>query len=89
MAAEAAVQKAIDRIKRGRTTIIIAHRIATLRNADVIGIVHNGRVSPGALDCLSKKVSASVLLHVLVDRCTWTSRGIGQASQHVPRSLTG
>ena len=45
VAAEAVVNRAVEKIKRGRTTIIVAHRLATLRNADVIAVLHDGRVS--------------------------------------------
>lgn len=30
----------------GRTSIIVAHRLATVRNATKIAVVHRGRVSP-------------------------------------------
>jgi len=33
---EGIVQEALDRVMKGRTTIIIAHRLSTIRNADVI-----------------------------------------------------
>ncbi|MED6160492.1 hypothetical protein PIB30_051933 [Stylosanthes scabra] len=39
---EAAVQRAIDKISAGRTTIVIAHRIATVKNAHAIVVLENG-----------------------------------------------
>jgi ABC-type multidrug transport system fused ATPase/permease subunit len=36
------VQEALDRSCKGRTTIIIAHRLATIKNADVIVVVGKG-----------------------------------------------
>lgn len=42
---EAAVQQAIDKISSGRTTIVIAHRIATVKNAHTIVALENGSVT--------------------------------------------
>ena len=41
---EALVQEAIDRLVKGRTTLVIAHRLSTIRNADKIIVVENGGV---------------------------------------------
>ncbi|CAN7079901.1 unnamed protein product [Brassica oleracea var. botrytis] len=41
---ERVVQEALDKASLGRTTIVIAHRLSTIRNADVICVVHNGRI---------------------------------------------
>jgi ABC-type multidrug transport system fused ATPase/permease subunit len=41
---EAVVQAALEKIMEGRTTIIIAHRLATIRDVDVIAVIENGRV---------------------------------------------
>ncbi|KZV43474.1 ABC transporter B family member 19-like [Dorcoceras hygrometricum] len=42
--AEFLVQQAIDTITRGRTTIIIAHRLATVKNADTVVVLECGSV---------------------------------------------
>ncbi len=42
--AEAAVQEAFGRLARGRTTIIIAHRLTTIRHATMICYLEDGRV---------------------------------------------
>lgn len=39
---EAVVQAALDKAREGRTTIVIAHRLSTVRNADVIAGFENG-----------------------------------------------
>ncbi len=50
-ATEAAVQAALDEVMRGRTTFVIAHRLATVRNADRILVFHEGRiVESGSFD---------------------------------------
>ena len=41
---EAAVQAALDLAMQGRTSIVIAHRLSTVRNADLIVVVDDGRV---------------------------------------------
>ncbi len=41
---EQKIQKAIDTIIRGRTSIVIAHRLSTVQNADRILVVKNGKI---------------------------------------------
>jgi ATP-binding cassette subfamily B protein len=41
---ERAVQKAFDNLARGRTTITIAHRLSTVRNADQIAVLDHGHI---------------------------------------------
>lgn len=42
--AEKIVQQALDRVSKGRTTIVIAHKLSTIRNADNIAVMANGAV---------------------------------------------
>ncbi len=41
---ERLVHEALDRLKAGRTTIVIAHRLSTVRNADLIVVMHHGKL---------------------------------------------
>lgn len=41
---EILVQQALDRLMRDRTTLVIAHRLSTIRNADMICVMHEGRI---------------------------------------------
>ena len=41
---ESVVQDALDALMRGRTTFVIAHRLSTVRNADLILVVEDGRI---------------------------------------------
>jgi ATP-binding cassette, subfamily B, bacterial len=41
---ERAVQRALDELSVGRTTITIAHRLSTVRNADEIAVIDHGRI---------------------------------------------
>ncbi|MCR4608523.1 MAG: ABC transporter ATP-binding protein/permease [Eubacterium sp.] len=41
---EAAVQKAMDRLTKGRTSFVIAHRLSTIKNADLILVMKDGDI---------------------------------------------
>ena len=41
---EQAIQKSFDELARGRTSLVIAHRLATVRNADRIVLIEKGKV---------------------------------------------
>ncbi|KAJ3685940.1 hypothetical protein LUZ61_015104 [Rhynchospora tenuis] len=41
---EHAVQEALDRVMVGRTTVVVAHRLSTIKGADIIAVVKNGTV---------------------------------------------
>ncbi|MWB77777.1 ATP-binding cassette domain-containing protein [Pseudooceanicola sp. 216_PA32_1] len=50
---ERLVQTAVERVAEGRTTIIVAHRLATVKKADRIVVMENGRiVAEGSHDAL-------------------------------------
>lgn len=53
---EARIQETFDKLAKGRTTIIIAHRLSTVRNADKIAVIDKGRITEyGSHDELIKK----------------------------------
>lgn len=41
---EKLVQEALENLMRDRTTIVVAHRLSTVRNADLICVLHEGRI---------------------------------------------
>ncbi|XP_048127329.1 ABC transporter B family member 11-like isoform X1 [Rhodamnia argentea] len=41
---ERIVQEALDRIMGNRTTVIVAHRLSTVRNANMIAVIHRGKM---------------------------------------------
>lgn len=41
---ETLVQQALDRLMKGRTTLVIAHRLSTIRRADLICVLNQGRI---------------------------------------------
>ena len=42
---EVLIQQALDELCKGRTTLVVAHRLSTIRNADEIAVVVNGRIT--------------------------------------------
>ena len=42
---EAKIQRAFDELARGRTTLIIAHRLSTVRNASRILVIRDGLIT--------------------------------------------
>ncbi|KAK7245613.1 hypothetical protein RIF29_40460 [Crotalaria pallida] len=65
---ERIVQEAIDKVSENRTTVVVAHRLATIKGADIIAVVKNGVIAEkgrhGALMKIEGGVYASlVALH--------------------------
>ena len=59
MAIEAKLQETFEKLAHGRTTIIIAHRLSTVRNADRIAVIEDGRITElGSHDQLMAKNGA-------------------------------
>uniref|UniRef100_A0A803YN25 ATP binding cassette subfamily B member 1 n=1 Tax=Meleagris gallopavo TaxID=9103 RepID=A0A803YN25_MELGA len=42
---ESVVQAALDKAREGRTTVVVAHRLSTVRNADLIAVFDNGVIT--------------------------------------------
>ena len=53
---EVLIQQALDELCKGRTTLVVAHRLSTIRNADRIAVVTGGRITEyGTHDELMKQ----------------------------------
>jgi subfamily B ATP-binding cassette protein MsbA len=63
---ERAVQDALDRLAKGRTSLVIAHRLSTIREADLILVMEDGRiVERGTHDALIERDGLYRRLHRL------------------------
>jgi ATP-binding cassette subfamily B protein len=63
-ASERRIQAALDELVSGRTTLAVAHRLSTIRAADVIHVVEHGRiVESGSHDDLLKRDGAYAALY--------------------------
>ena len=53
---EVMIQQALDELCKGRTTLVVAHRLSTIRNADEIAVVLDGRITErGTHEALMEK----------------------------------
>ena len=53
---ERQIQDAINNLTQDRTTFIVAHRLSTIKNADKIAVIKNGKcVEMGTFDDLMEK----------------------------------
>ena len=41
---ERIVQEALEKVMSQRTTVVVAHRLTTIRNADIIAVIHQGKI---------------------------------------------
>ena len=53
---EILIQEALDELCRGRTTLVVAHRLSTIKNADEIAVIADGKIAEqGTHDALIAK----------------------------------
>ncbi len=65
---EKVVQAALDSVMKGRTTVVVAHRLSTIRHADVIAVIEDGQIAEiGRHEELMEK---NGLYRMLVERQT-------------------
>uniref|UniRef100_A0A8C5B455 ATP-binding cassette, sub-family B (MDR/TAP), member 4 n=1 Tax=Gadus morhua TaxID=8049 RepID=A0A8C5B455_GADMO len=78
---ETIVQEALDKVRQGRTTLVVAHRLSTIRNADVIAGFRNGEiVEMGTHSELMKKQG---VYHTLVTTQTFKAADEGGEKEEV------
>lgn len=69
MESERVVQVALNRVMQGKTTIIVAHRLSTIKDSDTISVVHCGKVAEQGLNsepCIPSLVGPVILEFDLV-----------------------
>ena len=85
---EAIVQEALDRIHASRTTIVIAHRLSTVRNADMIVALEEGKVKEKGTH--AELMELGGLYHSLVERQLAGKEEVGEEErQHLQRKTPG
>ncbi|XP_025013553.1 ABC transporter B family member 13 isoform X2 [Ricinus communis] len=78
---ELIVQQALDKIMSNRTTIIVAHRLSTIRDVDTIIVLKNGQVAESGnhLDLISKGGEYASLVGLQVSEHLKHSNSIGHS----------
>ncbi len=81
---EALIQDALEKLMRGRTSIIIAHRLSTIRHVDRIIVLHKGRVvEEGTHDALMAKGDFYYRLYQLQYQDQETPTGPGDSKRRL------
>ena len=82
---EKAVQKALDKLMQGRTTLVVAHRLSTIRNVDRIYVLARGRiVEYGAHDELLRQGGEFARLYNLQFARDGDTEEAGVQAQTIP-----
>eukprot|EP00267_Zea_mays_P034596 XP_008669709.1 ABC transporter B family member 19 [Zea mays] len=84
---EAVVQQSIERLSAGRTVVVIAHRLATVRNADTIAVLDRGAVVESGRhdDLLARGGPYAALVKLASD----SGRSSGDAGRKSPAAPAG
>ncbi|XP_028983716.1 ATP-binding cassette, sub-family B (MDR/TAP), member 4 isoform X2 [Betta splendens] len=77
---ETIVQAALDKVRQGRTTIIVAHRLSTIRNADVIAGFQKGAIVE--LGTHSQLMERQGVYHTLVTMQTFEKASEGEEAEY-------
>ena len=62
---EAYIQDSLEQLAKGRTTVVVAHRLSTIQHADEIYVIDDGKIKESGthLDLLSKDGEYAKLYH--------------------------
>jgi ATP-binding cassette subfamily B protein len=80
---EAFVQKGMDALMQGRTVFVIAHRLSTVRNADVIMVLEQGRIIERGThaELIAQQASTTSCIPA---RLNWKNQGIRGGKRKAP-----
>jgi ATP-binding cassette, subfamily B (MDR/TAP), member 1 len=85
---ENVVQEALDRLMVGRTTVVVAHRLSTIRNVNMIAVIQQGQVvETGTQDALLAKGSSGAYASLVRFQESAQNRDFGAASTRRSRSM--
>ena len=81
---EAAIQRSLERISRDRTTVVVAHRLSTIRHADRIYVLDGGRVAEAGThdDLVADKGIYASLWNVQTGQAVHRSPRPGYRNRH-------
>ncbi|KAM0028062.1 putative ABC-type xenobiotic transporter [Helianthus debilis subsp. tardiflorus] len=86
---ERVVQDALDRIMVNRTTVIVAHRLSTVRNADMIAVLHQGKiVEKGSHSQLLQDLEGAYAQLIRLQHANKDSISHGSEDQEISMELT-
>lgn len=82
------IQEALERARSGRTTIVVAHRLATIRNAHVIAVIDDGKVAEQGshLHLMNHCPDGSYARMIQMQRFSHQSVGIAPGSSSLTKS---
>ncbi|TYG41091.1 hypothetical protein ES288_D12G147200v1 [Gossypium darwinii] len=85
---ERVVQEALDRIMGNRTTVIVAHRLSTVRNANTIAVIHRGKmVEKGSHSELLKDPEGAYSQLIRLQEVNKESEQVADVSEVTPESF--